>query len=53
MTAVAQYLQDAGGSIHIEFLEKYAATSGFKAFAFIIVLPLSLFQIEASDSKAA
>jgi chemotaxis protein histidine kinase CheA len=46
MTAVAQYVQEVGGSIHVEFLSQAKDINGCRPFAFLLSLPLSLFQAE-------
>jgi serine/threonine protein kinase/HPt (histidine-containing phosphotransfer) domain-containing protein len=46
MTAVAQYVQEAGGSIHIELLNQPMDGSSYRPCAFIVSLPRTLFQTE-------
>jgi tetratricopeptide (TPR) repeat protein len=53
MTAVAQYIDEVGGKIHIEFLENCMNPGGFRPFAFIISLPASLFQIDSIQLQSA
>ncbi len=47
LTAVAQFIREVGGSIEIEFSNRHPILPGFRAFSFVMTLPLSLFQSEA------
>ncbi len=52
MTAVKELIQEAGGTIDVSLRKNRSVDDGFCAFAFIITLPLSLFQFDSSQQAA-
>jgi len=53
MSAVVDYIQATGGSILIEFIDDRQVLAGFRAFAFVITLPIDLFPYQFPGSMAA